>query len=105
MEIKLLTTEKAELLKEGDSYLIAYNTLNYKESSTVKLEVTGIPLKSLSVRAGCTSCTQASVKIEDQKAIITITYDTSNIGSFDRRVSFFHQKELTKIKIKGIVRR
>ena len=105
MEIKLLTIEKAELLQDGNTYVVAYKPLKFKESSTVKLEVTNIPLNDLSVRAGCTSCTQANVKIENQKAIITITYDTKNVGNFDKRVSFFHQGQLTTIKLKGTVTR
>lgn len=103
MEIRLLTTEKATLTEEKGVYTINYNPLKFKQSSKVDLEITGIELKDISARPGCSSCTTVNVKKESDKVILSITYDTKYLGNFNKKVSFFHQGKLTTFKIVGIV--
>lgn len=102
MEVKLIS-DKAILEKEGEIYIIKYNPLKQKESSQVVVEISEIPLVGISARPGCASCTTVSTKIKDDKVLLTISYDTKHLGSFDKKVSFFHQEKLTTFKIKGIV--
>jgi hypothetical protein len=102
MKVELIS-DKSELSKEGDIYVITYKPLKYKESSQIKLEISDIELKDISARAGCASCTTVSTKINQDSVTLNISYDTKHLGNFDKRVSFFHQGQLTQFKIKGTV--
>lgn len=102
MKVELIS-DKSELSKEGDVYVITYRPLKYKESSQIKLEISEIEVKDISARAGCTSCTTANVKINQDSVTLNISYNTKHLGNFDKRVSFFHQGQLTQFKIKGTV--
>ena len=92
MEVKLLNTEKGELKKEGSMYTVYYKPLAYKQSSEVVIEISDIQLKNTSAKPGCMSCTTTNLKSDtvNNKALLTINYDTKNIGNFDKRVNFFN---------------
>lgn len=105
MEVKLLTTEKGELTKEGNRYTMQYKPLTFRQSSTIEIEISGIEGTDFSSRAGCQSCTTTKTTKKDDNVILTITYDTKNIGNFNKTVTFFHQGQPTIFNIKGIVTR
>ena len=105
MEVKLLNTEKGELKKEGSMYTVYYKPLAYKQSSEITLEISDIQLKDTSARAGCMSCTTTNLKSDtvNNKALLTINYDTKNIGNFDKRVNFFNNSTATVFRLVGTV--
>ena len=105
MEVKLLNTEKGELKKEGNMYTVYYKPLAYKQSSEITLEISDIELNSTSARAGCMSCTTTNLKSDtvNNKALLTINYDTKNIGNFDKRVNFFNNSTATVFRLVGTV--
>lgn len=105
MEVKLLTEEKGELKKEGNRYTIQYNPLTFKQNSTIEIEISGVIGTDFSARAGCQSCTTVKTKKVDDNVILTITYDTKNIGNFNKTITFSHQGQPTLFNIKGIVTR
>lgn len=105
MEVKLLNTEKGELKKEGSMYTVYYKPLAYKQSSEITLEISDIELNSTSARAGCMSCTTTNLKSDtvNNKALLTINYDTKNIGNFYKRVNFFNNGTATVFRLVGTV--
>ena len=105
MEVKLLTEDKGRLEKEGSRYTVFYNTLTFRQNSTIEIEISGLSEGDFSTRVGCTSCTTAKAAKKDENIILTITYDTKNIGNFNKTVTFFHQEQPTIFNIKGIVTR
>ena len=105
MEVKLLNTEKGELKKEGSMYTVYYKPLAYKQSSEITLEISDIELNSTSARAGCMSCTTTNLKSDtvNNKVLLTVNYNTKNIGNFDKRVNFFNNGTATVFRIVGTV--
>jgi len=102
MKVELIS-DKSELSKEGEIYVITYKPLKFRENSEVTLIITDIEMKDISSRPDCQKCTTVSTKINKDSVTFKIAYDTKNIGTFDKKVSFFHQGKLTQFKIKGTV--
>lgn len=100
-----LKTNNASLTKVGNNYEINYGTLTYKQSSEVVIEISDIELNLTSARAGCMSCNTTNLKSDtvNNKALLTINYDTKNIGNFDKRVNFFNNGTATVFRIVGTV--
>jgi hypothetical protein len=106
MEIRNLNPEKGRLELSGGIYYFYYNPLKHLQSSEITLEVEDETIKSFRVSAGCTSCTKVSAKKVEDKINIKISYDTRNLGNFNKSVNFFATREkeqLQKIKIIGMV--
>ena len=51
------------------------------------------------------SCTTTNLKSDtvNNKALLTINYDTKNIGNFDKRVNFFNNGTATVFRLVGTV--
>lgn len=106
MEVKLISGEN-KVVSSGFAdgvFAVNFRNLRVREDSTIKLEFTDLDeYKKTEVKAGCSSCTTTTLKKFDDKCVVTITYDTSIVGKFQKNVTFFYGDKNQKIKITGVV--
>jgi hypothetical protein len=93
IEVKLLSENKARLELVEGVYWVHYNNLEMGKDSEITLTITG-GFQSQRIKAGCMSCTKASVvsSAEDTHTI-SIIYDSNILGPFTKTVLFFYTTE------------
>ena len=107
--IKILSEDKARVEKIDTLYWIYFNNLQYKQDSTIQVEIE-VEIDSARAKAGCQACTTVKIlSSEGNKHTLEITYDTTNIGDFTKTVTFFYTKNEVEssvvMRIQGTVTR
>jgi hypothetical protein len=93
IKVELLSKNKARLELVEGVHWIHYNNLEMGKDSEITLTVTG-DFQGQRIKAGCMSCTKASiVNSVGNTHTISIIYDSNILGPFTKTVSFFYTPE------------